>query len=142
TDGGENWTNVGLKETERIAKILVDPSDSNSVYVCAPGKLWSDSDERGLYKTTDGGKTWTKILKGANASTGCSMISMDRQNPKTIFAGMWDFRRKGWTFRSGGASPDAPSGGGLFKSSDGGAPGGRLDGQGAQGLPGGHSCRR
>jgi photosystem II stability/assembly factor-like uncharacterized protein len=94
TDGGENWTNVGLKETERIAKILVDPSDSNTVYVCAPGKLWSDSDERGLYKTTDGGKTWAKILKGANASTGCSMISMDRQNPKTIFAGIPLRRRK------------------------------------------------
>ncbi|HKC88899.1 MAG TPA: sialidase, partial [Blastocatellia bacterium] len=135
TDGGENWTNVGLKETERIAKILVDPSDSNSVYVCAPGKLWSDSDERGVYKTTDGGKTWTKILKGANASTGCSMISMDRQNPKAIFAGMWDFRRKGWTFRSGGASPDAPSGSGLFKSSDGGATWTELDANGAKGLP-------
>ncbi len=135
TDGGENWTNVGLKETERIAKILVDPSDSNAVYVCAPGKLWSDSDERGLYKTTDGGKTWTKILKGANGSTGCSMISLDRQNPKTIFAGMWDFRRKGWTFRSGGENAGAPSGSGLFKSSDGGATWTELDANSANGLP-------
>jgi photosystem II stability/assembly factor-like uncharacterized protein len=135
TDGGENWTNLGLKETERIAKILVDPSDSNTVYVCAPGKLWSDSDERGLYKTTDGGKTWAKILKGANASTGCSMISMDRQNPKTIFAGMWDFRRKGWTFRSGGESANAPSGSGFFKSSDGGATWTELDANNAKGLP-------
>ena len=135
TDGGENWTNVGLKETERIAKILVDPSDSNTVYVCAPGKLWSDSDERGLYKTTDGGKTWAKILKGANASTGCSMISMDRQNPKTIFAGMWDFRRKGWTFRSGGESANAPSGSGFFKSTDGGATWTELDANNAKGLP-------
>jgi photosystem II stability/assembly factor-like uncharacterized protein len=135
TDGGENWTNVGLKETERIAKILVDPSDSNTVYVCAPGKLWSDSDERGLYKTTDGGKTWTKVLKGANASTGCSMISIDRQNPKTIFAGMWDFRRKGWTFRSGGENASAPSGSGLFKSSDGGATWTELDANAAKGLP-------
>ncbi len=135
TDGGENWTNVGLKETERIAKILVDSSDTNTVYVCAPGKLWSDSDERGLYKTTDGGKTWTKILKGANASTGCSMISMDRQNPKTIFAGMWDFRRKGWTFRSGGESSDSPSGSGLFKSSDGGATWTELESNSAKGLP-------
>lgn len=135
TDGGENWTNVGLKETERIAKILVDPSDSNTVYVCAPGKLWSDSEERGLYKTTDGGKTWAKILKGANASTGCSMISMDRQNPKTIFAGMWDFRRKGWTFRSGGESANAPSGSGFFKSSDGGATWTELDANNAKGLP-------
>src|SRR5207253_5907332 len=107
TDGGDNWTNLGLRESERIAKILVDPTESNTVYVCVPGKLWSDSDERGVYKTTDGGKTWTKVLKGANASTGCSMMSMDPQTPKTLFAGMWDFRRKGWTFRSGGDGPDA-----------------------------------
>src|SRR3989449_4742817 len=111
-DGGDNWTHVGLKDSERIAKILVDPSETNTVYVCVPGKLWSDSEERGVYKTTDGGKTWVKVLKGANASTGCSMISMDRQNPKTIYAGMWDFRRKGWTFRSGGEGPASPSGGG------------------------------
>src|SRR2546425_528043 len=127
TDGGENWTNLGLKESERIAKILVDPSESNTVYVCVPGKLWSDSDERGVYKTTDGGRTWTKVLKGPNASTGCSMMAMDPQNPKTLFAGMWDFRRKGWTFRSGGDGPDAPSGSGLFKSTDGGASWTELD---------------
>ncbi len=57
TDGGETWTNMGLDESERIVKILVDPTDSNTVYACAPGKLWSDSDERGVYKTTDGGKS-------------------------------------------------------------------------------------
>jgi photosystem II stability/assembly factor-like uncharacterized protein len=134
-DGGDNWTNVGLKDSERIAKIVVDPTDTNSVYVCAPGKLWSDSDERGVYKTTDGGKTWTKILKGANGSTGCSMMSMDRQNPKTLYAGMWDFRRKGWTFRSGGEGPGAPSGSGLFKSTDGGNNWIELDEQSAKGLP-------
>ena len=106
TDGGDNWTNMGLKESERIAKIIVDPKDSNTVYACVPGKLWSDSDDRGLYKTTDGGKTWTKILKGANLSTGCSMITMSPRDSKTLFAGMWDFRRKGWTFRSGGDSAD------------------------------------
>jgi photosystem II stability/assembly factor-like uncharacterized protein len=135
TDGGENWTNVGLKETERIAKILVDPSDTNTVYVCAPGKLWSDSDERGLFKTTDGGKTWTKVLKGPNASTGCSMVSLDKQNPKTLYAGMWDFRRKGWTFRSGGESAEALSGSGLFKSTDGGATWNELKTETAAGLP-------
>src|SRR5438445_9475703 len=134
-DGGENWTNMGLKESERIAKILVDPNSTNTVYVCAPGKLWSDSDERGLYKTTDGGKTWTKILKGANASTGCSMISMDPQNPRTIYAGLWDFRRKGWTFRSGGDGPKASSGSGLFKSTDGGASWTELEEKSAKGLP-------
>jgi photosystem II stability/assembly factor-like uncharacterized protein len=121
TDGGDNWTNLGLKDSERIAKILVDPSDTNTVYACVPGRLWSDSDERGVYKTTDGGKSWTKVLKGSNLSTGCSMMSMDKSNPKTIYAGLWDFRRKGWTFRSGGDGPNAPSGSGLWKSTDGGA---------------------
>ena len=134
TDGGENWTNVGLKESEHVAKILVDPTESNTVYVCVPGKLWSDSDERGVYKTTDGGKSWTKVLKGANQSTGCSMLSLDPQNPKTIFAGMWDFRRKGWTFRSGGDGP-AASASGLFKSTDGGAAWTELDENNARGLP-------
>ena len=135
TDGGENWTNMGLKESERIAKILIDPSAPNTLYVCVPGKLWSDSNDRGVYKTTDGGKTWTKILKGPNASTGCSMMSMDPSNPKTIFAGMWDFRRKGWTFRSGGESETAPSGSGFFKSTDGGATWSDLNASTAKGLP-------
>ena len=135
TDGGDNWTNLGLKESERIAKILVDPSDTNTVYVCATGKLWSDGDERGVYKTTDGGKTWAKILKGANLSTGCSMMSMDKANPKTLYAGMWDFRRQGWTFRSGGASETAFSGSGLFKSTDGGTTWTELDEKSAKGLP-------
>ena len=135
TDGGDTWTNMGLKESERIAKILVDPTDANSVYVCVPGKLFSDSDDRGVYRTSDGGKTWSKILAGRNASTGCSMISMDSRNPKTLFAGMWDFRRQGWTFRSGGDGPDRPSGSGLFKTTDGGATWAELDEKTAKGLP-------
>ena len=134
-DGGDNWTNVGLGNTERISRILVDPSHTDTVYACAPGKLWADSDDRGVYKTTDGGKTWTKALKGGNASTGCSMISMDSQNPNTLFAGMWDFRRKGWTFRSGGDSPEAPSASALLKSTDGGATWSDLDEKTAKGLP-------
>jgi len=134
-DGGENWTNVGLRASERVAKILVDPTAPNTVYVCVPGALWSDSDDRGVYKTTDGGKTWTKILRGANASTGCSLMSMDPTAPKTIYAGMWDFRRRGWTFRSGGDGPTAPSGSGLFKSTDGGATWTELNAQSATGLP-------
>lgn len=135
TDGGDNWTNLGLKESERISKILVDPNDTNTVYVCAAGKLWSDSDERGVYKTTDGGKSWTKILKGANLSTGCSMLSMDKANSKTIYAGMWDFRRKGWTFRSGGENDKATSGSGMFRSTDGGATWTELEEKSAAGLP-------
>jgi photosystem II stability/assembly factor-like uncharacterized protein len=134
-DGGENWTNMGLGGTERIVKILVDPSKTDTVYACAPGKLWSDSDDRGVYRTTDGGKTWAKVLKGASLSTGCSMLSMDRQNPNTLFAGMWDFRRKGWTFRSGGEGPDAPSASGLLKSTDGGTTWVDLDEKSAKGLP-------
>ncbi|MFL6285122.1 MAG: WD40/YVTN/BNR-like repeat-containing protein, partial [Pyrinomonadaceae bacterium] len=135
TDGGDNWTNVGLKESERISKILVDPSNTETAYVCATGKLWSDSDERGVYKTTDGGKTWAKVLKGANGSTGCSMLSMDASNPRTIYAGMWDFRRKGWTFRSGGETENAPSASALYKSIDGGATWTELTEQSAKGLP-------
>ena len=116
-DGGESWTNLGLGETERIVRILVDPTATDTVYACAPGKLWSDSEARGVYKTVDGGKSWTKVLAGSNLSTGCSMISMDSKDSKTVYAGMWDFRRKGWTFRSGGDGPDAPSGSGFFKIS-------------------------
>src|SRR6266511_4254760 len=134
-DCGDNWTNMGLRESEHIVKILVDPNETNTVYVCVPGKLWSDSDDRGVYKTTDGGKTWTKVLKGANASTGCSMMSMDPSHPKTLYAGMWDFRRRGWTFRSGGESDTARSGSGLFKSTDGGATWTELTSTGASGLP-------
>lgn len=134
-DGGDTWTHMGLKESERITRIEVDPTRSDTVYVCVPGKLWSDSDERGVYKTSDGGKSWTKILKGANRSTGCSMLSIDQKNPQTLFAGMWDFRRKGWTFRSGGEGPDAPSASGLFKSTDGGATWTELDAARAKGLP-------
>jgi photosystem II stability/assembly factor-like uncharacterized protein len=134
-DGGDNWTHMGLKESERISKILIDPKDGNTVYACVPGKLWSDSEERGLYKTTDGGKSWTKILKGANLSTGCSTLTMSSRDSKTLYAGMWDFRRKGWTFRSGGDGPTAFSGSGLFKTTDGGATWTDLDEKSAQGLP-------
>ena len=99
TDGGENWTNVGLKDSEHIAKILVNPTDGDNVLVCATGHLWDDNDERGVYQTTDGGKSWNKVLAGANGSSGCAMIARSKQEPKTIYAAMWDFRRKGWTFR-------------------------------------------
>src|SRR5262252_120083 len=135
TDGGDSWHNMGLPNSERISRILVDPKESNTVYACVPGKLWSDSDDRGLYKTTDGGKTWDKILKGPNPSTGCSMISMSSQDSKVLFAGMWDFRRKGWTFRSGGEDPTSPSGSGFFKTTDGGATWQELDEKSAKGLP-------
>ena len=135
TDGGETWTNMGLKGSERISKIIIDPKDSNTVYACAPGKLWSDSADRGLYKTTDGGKSWTLVLKGRNLSTGCSSLAMDPKNPDVLFAGMWDFRRKGWTFRSGGESPTAPSASGMFRSSDGGKSWTEITDQANKGFP-------
>jgi photosystem II stability/assembly factor-like uncharacterized protein len=119
-DGGETWTHLGLDNSERISSILVDPRDGNTVYACAPGKLWSDSADRGLYKTTDGGKNWSLVLKGRNLSTGCSSISLDPKDANVLFAGLWDFRRKGWTFRSGGESATAESGSGFFRSADGG----------------------
>lgn len=135
TDGGENWINVGLKNSERISKILIDPKDGNTVYVCVPGKLWSDSEDRGVYKTTDGGQSWKNILKGVNLSTGCSMMSMNPRDSKSIFVGMWDFRRKGWTFRSGGENSTAPSASGFFRTTDGGATWSELDEKSSQGLP-------
>ena len=120
TDGGETWNKMGLPNSERIGQIIVSPKSSDTVYAAVPGALWSDSADRGLYKTIDGGKTWNLILKGPNLSTGASTIAMDPANPDVIFAGLWDFRRQGWTYRSGGPTPDSPSGSGLFRTSDGG----------------------
>jgi photosystem II stability/assembly factor-like uncharacterized protein len=121
TDGGETWTKAGLNKSERISKIRVSPTNSDTVYVAVPGALWSDSADRGLYKTTDGGKTWNQVLKGANLSTGCTDLAIDPTNSETMFACMWDFRRKGWEYRSGGDGPDKPSASGLFRSNDGGS---------------------
>jgi photosystem II stability/assembly factor-like uncharacterized protein len=134
-DGGETWTNMGLPQSERIVKIAVRPDNGAVVYACVPGKLWSDSDERGVYRTQDGGATWSLVLKGANASTGCGSMSMDAKNPDVLFATLWDFRRKGWTFRSGGVNADAPSGSGLYRSEDGGAHWTELTAAANAGLP-------
>lgn len=137
TDGGETWTNMGLRDSERIVRILVHPKNSNIVYACAPGKLWSDSNDRGLYKSADGGKTWTLVLRGGNPSTGCSGVTMDPSNPEVLLAGMWDFRRKGWTFRSGGDGPTAASASGMFRSVDGGRSWVQLTSAANRGLPAG-----
>lgn len=129
TDGGENWANVGLKGSEHISKIIVDPKDGNTALVCALGHLWSDGGDRGVFRTTDGGKTWHNVLVGSNPATGCAMLSSSAKEPNTIYASLWDFRRQGWTFRSGGA------GSGLFKSTDGGEHWSELNEQNAKGLP-------
>ncbi len=113
TDGGENWTDVGLKDTERISKILIDPNDGDTVYVCATGHLWNGNDERGVFKTSDGGKSWDKVLF-VDADTGCGDLAMDPQQPNILYAGMWQFRRYPYSFKSGGP------GSGLYKTSDGG----------------------
>src|SRR3954470_7127200 len=135
TDGGESWTNAGLPKSERITRINVDPRNGNVVYACVPGKLWSDSADRGLYKTVNGGQSWSLVLKGPNLSTGCSSITLNPKNPDEILAGLWDFRRKGWTFRSGGDGPNAFSGSGLFHSKDGGRSWAPMTAQTSKGLP-------
>jgi photosystem II stability/assembly factor-like uncharacterized protein len=129
TDGGENWTNVGLKDTEHIAKILVNPKDGMRVLVCATGPAWSDGNSGGVYRTSDGGKTWHKTLAGVNPSTGCGMLAQSPLEPDTVYASTWDFRRQPWTFRSGGP------GSGIFKSSDGGEHWMEINQGNAQGLP-------
>lgn len=113
TDGGSNWQKLGLDSTERISKILIDPSDKKIIYVAAPGPLWKSSSHRGLYKSTDAGKTWDKILF-VNEETGCADIAIHPTQPNIILASFWQFRRKPYSFNSGGA------GSGFYKSVDGG----------------------
>jgi photosystem II stability/assembly factor-like uncharacterized protein len=113
TDGGDNWTKIGLDSTEHIAKVIIDPSNSNVIYVAAPGPLWNESPHRGLYKSTDAGKTWEKILY-ISPKAGCAEVVIDPKQPNTIYATTWEFRRTPYSFESGG------SGSGIFKSTDGG----------------------
>ncbi len=111
TDGGDSWMRMGLEKTERIARIVIHPSRPDTVLVAATGPLFSDSPERGIYRTTDGGKTWTKTLY-VDARTGGADLAMDPQNPDIVYAAMWSVRRQAWTFTSGGP------GSGLYKSVD------------------------
>jgi len=129
TDGGENFINVGLKDSEHIAKILVNPKNGNDVLVCATGGAFADNQGGGVFRSSDGGKTWSKVLAGVNASTGCGMLAASEREPDTIYASTWDFRRQAWTFRSGGP------GSGLFKSTDGGQHWTELTTANAKGLP-------
>ena len=113
TDGGVNWKLVGLEKSERIARICIHPKNSDIVYVAALGHLWDANEERGVYKTVDGGKTWKKVLY-IDENTGCADLSMDPQEPGVLYAAMWQFRRKPDFFNSGGP------GSGLYKTVDGG----------------------
>src|SRR6266446_490633 len=113
-DGGKTWKNVGLKASEHIGRIAIDPKDSNTVYVAAQGPLWGAGGDRGLYKTTDGGKTWKQILK-ISENTGVTDVAIDPRDPETIYAASYQRRRHMFTLIDGG--PESA----LYKSTDGGA---------------------
>ena len=112
-DGGKTWKVMGLEKTRHIHRIVIDPKNPNTVYVGAIGSPWGEHPERGVYKTTDGGATWTNILF-VDVTTGCADLVMDPSNPNKLFASMWEHRRWPWTFKSGGP------GSGLHVTYDGG----------------------
>ena len=101
TDGGTSWTYLGLRDTERIRRIAVDPRDPDTALVCAMGHEWGPNEERGVFKTTDAGQTWRKVLY-IDEGTGCSDLDLDLSNPRNVYAGMWTFQRKPWRFDDGG----------------------------------------
>jgi photosystem II stability/assembly factor-like uncharacterized protein len=113
-DAGKTWTDMGLAETEHIGRIAIHPANPNIVYVAAEGRLWGPSKERGVYKTTDGGKTWTLSLS-INEDTGVSDLAMDPQSPDTLYAAAYERRRTPFGFDGGGP------GGAIYKTTDGGA---------------------
>ncbi len=112
TDGGKTWHNMGLPESGRIGRILIDPTNANSVYVCALGRLPAPQQDRGIYHSADGGKTWQHQLF-VDANTGCSGLSMDAKDPKTIYAGTWQVKMNTWGEYSGGP------GSGVYVTHDG-----------------------
>ncbi|MDX2361411.1 MAG: hypothetical protein QNK23_11440 [Crocinitomicaceae bacterium] len=112
-NGGRTWECMGLEETRNIHRVIVHPTDPNTVWVGAQGPAWGDNPNRGVYKTIDGGESWRLVLEG-NESTGVGDLVIDPTNPNKLIANLWDFRRDAWFFRSGG------EGSGLFVSFDGG----------------------
>ena len=112
-DGGKSWTRMGLEKTRHIHRVLIDPTNPDIVYVGAIGSPWGEHPERGVFKTTDGGKTWSKILF-VNNKTGVADMVMDPTNPNKILVAMWEHKRDPWFFKSGG------KGSGLFMTHDGG----------------------
>jgi len=113
TDAGKTWKRMGLELTQHIARIAIHPKNPDIVYVAAQGALYGPSAERGVYKSTDGGKNWSKVLY-VNEKTGCAELSMDMNNPLVLYAAMWEHGRLPWKVISGG------EGSGLYKSTDGG----------------------
>lgn len=112
-DAGKTWKYMGLGESRNIHRVIIDPTDPNTVYIGAQGPAWGETESRGVFKTTDGGETWEKILY-TNEKSGIADMVMDPNNPQKIFAAMWEFRRWPWFFESGG------SGSGLYVTHDGG----------------------
>ncbi|HTK31734.1 MAG TPA: hypothetical protein VL332_07200 [Candidatus Saccharimonadaceae bacterium] len=112
-DGGDTWTHLGLTATASIARIVVSPKDSNTVFVAALGRLWGENPERGVFRTTDGGKTWAHVLK-VDARTGAVDLAMDPSDPNTLYAALYARRRTAWSYTSGGTT------GGIFRTRDGG----------------------
>jgi len=127
TDAGATWTNVGLPDSRHIGRVIVHPTDPNTVYVAALGHLYSENEERGLYKTTDGGVTWTKSLavQAAGKAIGVVDIVMHPTDPNTLYAAAYDKVRKPWTFGEGGP------GSGIYKTTNAGQSWSRLE----RGLP-------
>ncbi len=135
TDGGANWTNVGLKESRAIARIVVHPTKPEVAYVAAMGNLWKDGGERGLYKTTDAGKTWKLVLHAPSPDdvrTGCGDVVLDPSNPEIVYAALYARQRTPWSFAYGATATNGNDVGGIFRSSDGGATWKKCGG----GLPG------
>lgn len=112
-DGGGTWEKLGFDQSERIANVIVNPKNPDEIYVGVLGALWSDSEERGVYKSADGGASWERILY-VNPKTGVADMAMDPTDPNTLYASMWEFRRTPWSFESGGGNSA------LYKSTDGG----------------------
>ena len=128
TDGGENWRHMGLDATGRISRIVIHPTDPDVVYVAALGHAHAPQQERGIYRTTDGGRTWEHVLF-VDTGTGASSVIMDPNNPRILFAGMWSVIVNTWGRESGGP------GSGIFMSRDGGDTWTRLEGRGLPMLP-------
>ena len=128
TDGGQSWEHKGLDKTGRIGRVVVHPKDPDVAYVAALGHAYSPQKERGIYRTKDGGETWSHILM-VNDSTGASDLVMDPNNPRILFAGMWQLDLKTWTRESGGP------GSAIYRSKDGGDSWERLEGKGLPKLP-------
>src|SRR4030095_12934938 len=135
TDGGEKWQNSGLKNSRAIDRVVVDPKKPETAYVAAMGNLWADGGERGLFKTTDAGKTWKLILKAAaphDPRIGCGDVMIDPTNAETVYAALYARQRTPWSFTSGPSVTGGEDVGGIFKSTDGGTTWKKLGG----GLPG------